>query len=183
MDIEKFIFLYTNAPFKELTDSAKAGLESILKSLDSDSEITDIRHKAYMLATVYHECAATWLPIEEYGKGKGRKYGVPATETGLIYYGRGFVQLTWDTVYKRVGDSIGVDLYNHPELALDSDVAYKIMSFGMKHGIFTGVRLASFVNDEKCDYINARKIINSLDCADKIAGYAKSFEKILNECA
>jgi len=33
-------------------------------------------------------------PIEEYGKGKGMKYGSPDPETGQTYYGRGFVQTT-----------------------------------------------------------------------------------------
>ncbi len=34
-------------------------------------------------------------PIEEYGRGKGRKYGAPAGPYGKIYFGRGYVQLTW----------------------------------------------------------------------------------------
>ena len=31
---------------------------------------------AYVLATTFWETARTFKPIEEYGKGKGRKYGI-----------------------------------------------------------------------------------------------------------
>ena len=53
----------------------------------------DKRHLAYILATVWHETAKTMLPIEEYGKGKGKAYS--RLENGISYYGRGHVQVTW----------------------------------------------------------------------------------------
>jgi hypothetical protein len=49
----------------------------------------------------------------------------------------------------------------------------------MRRGLFTGVKLATFINAEKCDYVNARKIINGLDKAELIAGYAEKIEAIL----
>ena len=42
---------------------------------------------AYVLATTYHETAHTFKPIEEYGKGKGRKYGTWYTNTKGVKYG------------------------------------------------------------------------------------------------
>ena len=36
----------------------------------------DLRWLAYMLATTFHETARTMQPIEEYGKGKGKTYGI-----------------------------------------------------------------------------------------------------------
>jgi hypothetical protein len=39
------------------------------------------------------------------------------------YYGRGFVQLTWESNYRRVGDVLGVDLVGNPDLALDPRIA------------------------------------------------------------
>ena len=42
----------------------------------------------------------------------------------------------------------------------------------MVEGWFTGKKLSDYFN-EKTDYINARKIVNGLDKADIIAGYAK----------
>lgn len=181
INILKFRFIYEVALFKPLSDSAHEGLTEVLESMESDPHITDIRWLAYMLATTYHETAFTWKPIEEYGKGRGRAYGVPDPHTGHIYFGRGYVQLTWAGNYKTIGAKLGYDLYNEPDLALSPPIAYDIMSYGMRHGTFTGVALKRFINDEKCDYIEARKIINGTDCAEKIAEYAKKFEAILKD--
>lgn len=180
IDIEKFISLYSSTTAIKYT--VKSNIINLLHLISEDTNITDIRYVAYMLATTKHETAFTFAPIEEYGKGKGRPYGKPASN-GKLYYGRGFVQLTWDKNYKTMGDKIGVDLYNHPELALDFKVAYQIMSTGMRLGLFTGVGLKRYINDKACDFKNARRIINGTDCADKIATYANSFLSILKQCA
>lgn len=182
IDVEKFLFMYQGAN-GTLNDHQRQGLSDVLRFIEADENISDIRWAAYMLATTRHECADRWLPIEEFGHGKGRKYGLPDVGTGLVYYGRGYVQLTWPGNYKTVGKAIGEDLYHHPELALVPEIAYKIMSHGMRKGIFTGAYLKQRINDEKCDYVDARRIINGTDCAEKIAKYAVEFEGILRECA
>lgn len=181
IDIEKFLFMYEVNAFKPLSDSQHKGLSDVLIFMNSDENISDVRWFAYMLATTKHETADTWLPIAEYGKGKGLKYGQPDPATGFVYYGRGYVQLTWPGNYKTMGKVLGVDLYHDPDLALIPEIAYKIMSYGMRNGTFTGASLKRFINDEQCDYLNARRIINGLDCAEKISGYAVKFEAILKE--
>ena len=40
-------------------------------AIRADADVTDVRWAAYMLATVRHECADRWQPIEEFGKGGG----------------------------------------------------------------------------------------------------------------
>jgi predicted chitinase len=134
-----------------------------------------------MLATTKHETADTFLPIAEYGRGQGLKYGTPDPTTGFVYFGRGFVQLTWGGNYATMSKHVGEDLYRNPDLAMRPDIAYKIMSYGMRNGSFTGVGLSKYINSEKCDYVNARRIINGTDNADKIAGYAVKFETILTQ--
>ena len=179
---------YKKAFNTKLTQSQVDGLESILNSIEQDPDITDVRWAAYMLATVKHECADRWQPIEEYGKGKGRKYGSPVTVKGSdgkaytnVYYGRGYVQLTWDYNYKSLSTAIGLNdsLYINPALALDPVDAYKIMSHGMRHGTFTGKKLADYIHESACDYKNARRIINGLDKWDIIQGYAQKLQKVL----
>ena len=185
IDRQKFFDGYTSA-FGDLNDSQRAGLEALLAAAEADGDITDIRWLAYMFATVKHECAGTWKPIEEYGKGKGRKYGTPVTVTdpegrsySNAYYGRGYVQLTWDYNYRNMGKVLGNRLLYEPQLALDAGVAYRILSHGMRNGSFTGARLSRFIDGDACDYKNARKIINGLDQAERIAGYAQKLEAVL----
>lgn len=181
IDKQKFLFIYEQQEFKTLTDSAQTGLINLLTFMESDEHVNDARWIAYMLATTFHECAGTWQPIAEYGKGKGMKYGQPDPVTKEIYYGRGFVQLTWAGNYKTIGNILDVNLYHNPRLAMQPDIAYRIMSHGMRHGVFTGAALKRFFNDETTDPKGARRIINGTDKADLIAGYYDKFMKILAE--
>ncbi|HEX8904860.1 MAG TPA: glycoside hydrolase family 19 protein, partial [Longimicrobiaceae bacterium] len=186
-DRAKFFGSYTSA-FGAPSQAQQDGLNALLAAAEGDDQITDIRWLAYMLATVKHECADRWKPIEEFGKGKGRKYGNPVTVTDPagksftnVYYGRGYVQLTWKDNYQAMGNVLKNRLLYQPELALDAEVAYQIMSYGMRHGSFTGVGLAKYINASGCDYVNARRIINGTDQADRIAGYATKLEKVLRD--
>jgi predicted chitinase len=171
-----------------LTQSHVDGIEAIIKAAE-DGGVTDERQVAYMLATVYHECDGTMQPVRENGRGAGHPYGqklkmgggpgkrVPYTKPDQIYYGRGYVQLTWYENYENMGKLLHIDLLNNPDLALQDDIAAEIMVKGMTKGMFTGVNLDRYFNADRTDWVNARKIINGLDMADKIAGYAKLFYK------
>lgn len=193
MDKQKFLTLYQKK-YKTLPARAQSDLQVLLAFIAADPAFTSpdapttyapfksahhLRQAAYMLATAKHETANTFAPIEEYGRGKGLPYGKPDPENGHIYFGRGYVQLTWARNYRTMGKALGLPLYAKPELALKYDVAYKIMSYGMTHGAFTGVALSRYINEGKTDYQNARKIINGTDKADLIAGYASAIEQML----
>lgn len=171
MNKEKFLFVYQNE-YGLLNEKKQEGMTFLLSQLESDNTIRDLRHVAYMLATVKHECAGTWQPISEYGHGAGKKYGPH-------WYGRGYVQLTWEDNYRAMSPVTGADLRADPDLAMVPRYAYRIMVFGMQHGSFTGAGLSRFINEKGCDYKKARKIINGMDCAEKIAGYAATIEAML----
>lgn len=159
-----------------LSHSQVNGIEAILTAINQHS-LPDKRQVAYMLATAYHETARTMQPIEELGKGRGREYGV-AIE-GKVYYGRGYVQLTWLYNYKVMGKLLHVNLVKNPALACEPDIAAQIMLQGMTRGLFTGKKLSGYINSLTCDYVNARRIINGLDKATQIAGYARLWESAL----
>jgi putative chitinase len=171
-----------------MAQSQVDGLETILSAC---KVFTDKRHTAYCLATVFHECAKTMQPISEFGKGSGHDYGkklkmgggpghrIPYTTPDQLYYGRGYVQLTWYENYQSLGKLIKQDLLNHPELCLQPAIAAQIMITGMTKGLFTGKTLHNYFNDTTDDPINARKIINGLDAAQLIAGYYYKFLKAL----
>jgi putative chitinase len=148
------------------------GVNAILSAWD---DAADPRFAAYALATAFHETAATMQPIAEYGRGAGRAYGRPAGPFGHVYYGRGFVQLTWLENYEKAKDKLGVDLVENPDLALQPDVAAKVMVHGMSEGWFTGRKLADFFRDGLADWTGARQIINGYDKAETIAGYGLTF--------
>ncbi len=184
---DKFLFLYQNE-YGNLDLSQHSGLMAVLDLLEADDKITDIRHAAYILATIKHECAGKWKPIAEFGMGKGKKYGVPDKRTGKIYYGRGFVQTTWYDNYQALQSAWDkqhpdrpIDLLKNPDLLLLPEYSYFGTSYPMRVGMYTGKALRHYINGETCDYVNARRIINGTDCAEKIASYAAKIESILRE--
>jgi predicted chitinase len=85
---------------------------------------------------------------------------------------RGYVQLTWKANYAKYGQILGIDLVNKPELACLPNVALFVLVHGFKTGSFTGKKLSDYVNSQKVDFVNARRVINGLDKAQKIADMA-----------
>lgn len=167
----------------KITQSQVDGFETLLDFIENDEEVTDLRHIAYMLATIKHECADRWKPIEEFASGnayEGRKdLGNVMPGDGPRYKGRGYVQITGRANYRKFGQRLNLPLEGNPALALDPTTSYQIASLGMRLGLFTGKELSDFIQGEHCDYRNARRIINGLDKADKIKGHAEKFEQIL----
>jgi hypothetical protein len=161
------------------------GMESILNRWEI-SGLSDDRWLAYMLATAWHETATTMQPVEEIGRGMGRRYGKKVKFSGelyttpdKIYYGRGLVQITWYENYELMSKVTGVDLLNHPERALEMDIATHIMFHGMRNGSFTGRRLSRYFNSVGANWEGARAIINGEDRAELIAGYGRLFHKAI----
>ena len=140
------------------------GFEAILDEWEK-RRLTDLRWLAYIMATAWHETAQRMQPIEEFGRGRGKAYAP-------TYYGRGFVQITWERNYARLSDVIGVDLVTHPEKSLEMDNAIQILFVGMIDGLFTGKALSDYF-DKNADWRGARAIVNGKDRAAEIAGYAQ----------
>ena len=146
---------------------------------------------SYLLATTYHETGGTMKPIKEYGGDKYlSKYDTgrlakalgntpQADGDGIKYAGKGYVMITGYYNYKFAGEQLGIDLINNPDLALQPKYAAEILVNGSIGGWFTSKKLSDYINDKKKDYINARRVINGLDKAQLIAGYAVVFEKAL----
>ena len=140
------------------------GFEAILDEWEKRN-LTDLRWLAYIMATAWHETAQRMQPIEEFGRGRGKAYAP-------TYYGRGFVQITWERNYARLSDVIDVDLVTYPEKALEMDNAIQILFEGMIDGLFTGKALSDYF-DKNADWRGARAIVNGKDRAAEIAGYAQ----------
>src|SRR5215204_4050202 len=79
-----------------MTGGQVGGLDAVLDAWEANPRSDDLRWLSYPLATDYHETGKKMLPIEENGKGAGMAYGVEDPPgSGRVYYGRGYVQLTW----------------------------------------------------------------------------------------
>jgi hypothetical protein len=190
-DHQAFVMAYENA-FSRLTASQYQGVDQLLGYIELDPEINDVRWVAYMLATVKHECAHTFTPIPEYGANSYfAKYEPPTAISvrlgntqagdGLRFKGRGYVQITGRANYARLGQALGLGsaFVTQPAMVLEPIHAYRIMSLGMRTGLFTGKKLASFITPTGCDYVAARRIINGQDKAADIAVMAGKFEAAL----
>lgn len=121
---------------------------------------------AYILATVQHETAGTFTPLDEYG-GRKTRYAP--------YWGRGYVQLTWKFNYQKYAEITGVDLVNFPDEAKEPKTAAFILVHGFKHGTFTGLKIGNYIAGNTSDFINARRCINGTDKAALIASYARAW--------
>lgn len=185
--------------FGKLSQGQVDAINFIVEAMDKDKSI-NYPQGAYILATTWHETATTMLPIAEYGKGKGRPYGTwyknskselysfkngskrevyLRSEYPHLYYGRGETQNTWFDNYEKLSKVFSVDFLNNPDLLLIQEWSTPVTIYSMKNGLYTGKKLSDYINQSKKDYVNARRIINGMDKASLIAGYAETFEKAL----
>lgn len=161
--------------FNQLSVSQIETIDCLLNECEKQ-EVTDPRQMAYIFATAYHECfrpkipATRMTPMKEYG---GEEY--LKSQKYYPYYGRGLSQLTNIGNYEKEGKRLGIDLLKHPDLILDIPLAASSHVYCMKHGTYTGKKLSDYINNVKCDFLNARRIVNGTDCQEKIMSYAQKF--------
>lgn len=156
------------------------GLDLLITEWEARPEI-NLQQFAYILATVYHETAFTMQPIKEMG---GTKY--LKAKPYWPYYGRGYVQLTWEQNYKKASEKLGYDFINKPNDVMLPRHAVKILFDGMEQGWFTNVKLSQKIDnvddpdeEEIKEYKSARTIVNGTDRDLQIAQYAIHFERSL----
>lgn len=192
----KLLSGYTSR-FGPLTDSLITAFTFLFDKIKIDNRFsdtdTDRRKLAYCLATFKWETAHTMKPIDEIGGnayfkkryGPGTKVGKMLGNTkpgdGALFHGRGYVQITGRNNYAKAKRLTGIDLIKNPERAKEPDLAYQIAIQGMTDGWFTGKKLSNYFFGNTADYVNARRIINGLDQADKIAEIARGYSEILRE--
>lgn len=136
---------------------------------------------AYVLATAYHETAHTMQPVKEAYWVKNAEEWRRKNLRYYPWYGRGFVQLTWEKNYIYAGEQLGMDLTTDPDSVMDPNVSAEILVRGSRDGWFTGKKLSDYITLQKSDFKNARRIINAMDKADLIAGYAKDYDAALKK--
>lgn len=173
--------------FGNLSQKQVQGFEAVFDEWDLRA-LNDTRKLAYILATIWHEVGGTMQPIEEIGKGKGKKYGQrvwysgkPYSDILHIFYGRGHVQNTWRDIYEKLtkANKKGWDFVNNPDLLLTMECSIWATFYGMTTGLYTGKKLSDYFGMNLESPAGARRIINGTDRADLIAGYYYKFKKCI----
>jgi len=156
--------------------------ETIVKITDAFEKYGDgeMPKLAYILATAWHE--SRLKPVRECFADTDKEArncvirdnrDYKNEVNGQVYYGRGFVQLTWDYNYRDMSNFLSIDLLNNPDLALVPENAAKIIVYGMMNGTFTKKKLSEYIQGQKNDFENARRVVNGKDKASLISGYAR----------
>ncbi len=184
-----------------LTPGQVTGMEAILDAAPPD---IPLEHLAYCLGTCPIETAWTMLPIREKGgtayltrmydisgarPAKARELGNLKPGDGVLFCGRGYVQLTGRSNYRRATTRLRAlgfllpkqDLETTPDLAMHPDIAAAILFIGSGEGWFTGRKLSDYLGNGKADWTGARRIINGQDRAAEIGGHAKAFATALTK--
>ncbi len=194
-DKAKFFTACRNGVMGPVLDGDEvSGAETILDAMIG----SPLPYAAYALGTAWHETAHTMQPIREHGgtayftrlydvtgqrPDLARKMGNINPGDGPRYCGRGYVQLTWRSNYRRASDELGYPLEGNPELAMRRDIAAQIMRRGMEEGWFTTKAFRDYLPSAGAathsQFVQARRIINGTDKAELIAGYAVKFQAAL----
>jgi putative chitinase len=103
------------------------------------------------------------------------------------WYGRGYVQCTWEANYRRADAELGLGgkLLADADLMLKPEIAAPTMVKGMEEGWFSSHKLADTLPEDKPatleQFTASRPIINGHDKAELIAGYADKFQAALQK--
>ena len=154
--------------------------EGVIEAIKWECSVQDIGLKtqiAYVIATVEWETARTFKPVREafWLSEEWRKENLRY----FPYYGRGYVQLTWENNYKKYSEILGIDMVTKPDLAMEENVALFVLIHGFKTGAFTGRKITDYINESKTEFIDARRCINGTDHDEDIAKIAEKYLKEL----
>jgi predicted chitinase len=182
-----------------LTTGQVEGLTVILDAWQARVGQREAPSLAYVLATAFHETAATMQPVRETLATSDRSaiarldeafaagrlgsvktpYWRPDAE-GKSWLGRGLVQLTHRRNYEAMSEVTGIDLVTDPGRAMEMPVSVAILIEGMRRGSFTGRKLGDYFGQGRADWVGARKIINGNDRAELVARHARVFAQALD---
>lgn len=171
-----------------LNPSQVDGFETVLNAIAT----APLAHQAYMLATAWHETAKTMQPVREAfnlseaWRKKNLRY--------WPWYGRGYVQTTWQSNYARLdaeaakaGLTKPGEILANLDLAMRPDIAAFALRRGMEEGWYDAQgkkmaqRLPTSGTATRAQYINARYLVNIQDKAADIEAYAQAFERALRD--
>lgn len=186
MNLKAFYDSVRKSGVINLTVQNVPGFDRILKYGESIHE--PLGSVSYKIATAYWETGASMRPVEE-GYYLGSESRVKAFQRKLRYYpffGRGLVQTTWETNYRKLAVLLGLPetfFVKNPEKLLTWEYALPALFKALDVGLYTGKSVDDYIDniDESDDedyreYLNARRTVNGTDKAATIAKIALAVE-------
>lgn len=164
----------------------KEAVEYLFNTFISE-RYSDLRLLAYALATVRIECGSNMVPVREgfkatdaqarahvnrYGRAYAKAYPI-AGGGDAVYYGRGYVQLTWRKNYLQEG------IEDNPDKALEPEWAAQLLFKGLLDGRWNGQGHGLMYYLDRNDTYNARRTVNVTNKADIVADWYKDFLETL----
>jgi putative chitinase len=167
----------TYGPF---TSDSEAGFEKLCREIENDPDAKRMppAEISYMIATVWWE---TYRP-----KTKDRFLPVFTQPEEGLYRRRGYVPIEGEEMYRRLSRALST---NDPEVLLgpgawmagEALFAYKILSRGMREGLFTGKKLSDFWTPAgSYNFRGARKIVGG-NGAGEIAKHAEGVLELITK--
>lgn len=154
-------------PIRENLNYSVASLVSKFGNRISASDAAKYGRTAMQKAN--QEAIANIIYGGEWGK---KNLGNTQPGDGWKYRGRSLTQITGRRNYAKFG------LEENPEDAMQIKTAAEIMVKGMRDGTFTGKKFSDYFGTN-AQWVQARRMINSLDKAEEIAAYAQKFHNAL----
>lgn len=198
IDLVTFLDGY-RAIFGAQNPEITSALETLVRFLNNDPGMKDLRYRAFALASVkvftrdrfmpvVEEGATSYFDAYEPGTELGQRVGNVEPGDGVRYRGRGYIPtIRGRENYALLSKLLGyepkmTDLVDTPDRLLQPEVAYRVVSIGLIDGLFNGRRIAEFINDEQTDYLAAATVVAD-PRSQEIERAARLFEQILLDSA
>ena len=127
-----------------------------------------------------------WHRLKSLEPGRGRAYGNPVPPYNQVYFGRGYVQLTWERNYatKRLRElglvGSDVDLVRNPDLAMRPDIAAGSLCVECPKVGSPAGNLIDYFKGTRSDWVDARRSSMAVT-GPLIASYGMAFYHAIDE--
>jgi hypothetical protein len=178
--INNISIFYRNVLQANLNQETANNIFTFIGFIENDTNWQSLEQINSFFIQTGIETGWRFRPIREIQAKSGRVKELQDKYWYTGFYGRGYLQITHKKNYEKMGKLLGIDLVSNPDILLKNPaVSYKVSAVGFQRGVFTGAKISDFINKNKVDYKNARKVVNGLDKADLIDRLCKQFIKAL----
>jgi putative chitinase len=188
LEPDAFLALYQTKR-RELASRQAENLDAFIRLLSADESLAEAGQRAFLIAATEEE-TAPWALLEERGNDEhfqryeaNKALGNTEPGDGYRYRGRGYFMLTGRSNYRRMGQALGLNLEQEPDLLLEPSVAYRALYAWMIEGAGRDRKPVDFLAEGNTDYRRAAETAGMPpEQAHRIAGAAMEIEPLVRQC-